>query len=191
MRTRIFLLICFFQFTGCVNNENTCFKSIIVKEKDDLSLFFINGYNDKCEYNIGFSCSDGNGKLKFNQEVFYMSTPKSGYQKLFSLKDAVNSNRNLIMKETCLQDENKTIFRLQLKNKLHRTEERVLLIRMEDALFDDDLGYLDYNFFLSSKFGLLGNYLSRPENKGAIYQVNGDILEKNIDYSEIKFLRIR
>ena len=149
---------------------------------------------EDCQYAIGFNCfrSRANGKLKFNGQTFFVSFGSNGnYFELFSIEDTVGVIKHFPPLDGCLCWSDKEEYLFELQDKICRDSDVVLVVQIDSLLPVYDFGYMDYTFFLSTKYGFMGNYLTLPNDTNIILQEYGDIARDAIDYSKFRFARIK
>jgi len=83
--------------------------------------------------------------------------------------------------------------KVELLNKLVFDDQTYFVLKFYDVVFTDFTNsvMLDATVFFSDKRGFIGSYFSDPNFPNQIIQREGDILESAIDYTGIKFMRLR
>ena len=153
--------------------------------------FYISEVEENCENILTFNCRDQTikGKLKFDGVTFRIKFKQDEkYVEFFSLRNSINTIKHFDSFYSCshLRDN----YKYTLEGKIERNNDENIMNIKIDSLLKNSTGYLAYNFFLSDKHGIIGNYFTSDLYERVILTANGDILKDVIDYEQTEFANL-
>lgn len=169
---------------SCGDLNFVCLDHPNLDQRIDSDVFYLIDVNSDCDYTIISPCAENRGKLKFDGSSFYINLKEpSGFIQLFDFEEGSDS----LAVANCDTKLRGTTVQFELVKRYTRNDEKINLIKVSANKDLEIFGMHTYHFFLSNKSGVIGSYLKSDSMSNVILQKRGDILETEIDYSEVEF----